>query len=102
MEINWAYIFHAPETDPAKDRLVIRRAGCVSTLGGVPDQAAAIKVAQELVNSGAKSIEVCGYFGPLGAAEIFKAVQGKVAIGCVMFGGESVANAYKAFFPPGA
>ena len=101
MEYNWGYIFHAPDTDPAKDRLVIHRAGCRSTLVGVPDQASAIKVAVELANSGAKSIEVCGYFGPLGAAEIFKAVQGKVAIGCVMFGGESVQNAYRAFFPPG-
>jgi len=48
MEINWSYIFHAPETNPAKDRLVIDRAGCRSTLVGVPDMAAALKVAQEL------------------------------------------------------
>ena len=102
MEINWSYIFHAPETNPAKDRLVIDRAGCRSTLVGVPDMAAALKVAQELVNAGTKSIEVCGYFGPHGAMEIFKAVQGKVAVGCVMFGSESVANVYKAFMPPGS
>jgi len=96
---SWAYIFHAPETDPAKDRLVIDRAGCRSTIVGVPDHASALKVAVELANSGVKSIELCGYFGPSGAAEVLKAVQGKVAVAPVMFGGESVLNAAKAFFP---
>ena len=102
MEFNWAYIFHAPQTDPVKDRVVIDRAGCRCTLVPVTDVATAAKVAAELVNSGVKSIEVCGFFGPLGAAEIFKATQGKVAIGSVMFGSESVLNVYKAFFPPGS
>jgi hypothetical protein len=99
MSYNWAYIFHAPQTDPAKDRLVIDRAGCKSTIVGVPDHAAAVKVAVELASAGAKSIELCGFFGPVAAAEIHKATEGRVALGVVMFGAESVPNVMKAFFP---
>lgn len=99
MSYNWAYIFHAPETNPAKDRLVIDRAGCKSTIVGVPDHATAVKVAVELANDGAKSIELCGFFGPVAAAEIHKALEGKVALGVVMFGAESIPMVMKAFFP---
>ena len=100
MSYNWAYIFHAPQSDPTKDRFVIDRAGCKSTIVAVPDNATATKVAVELAKAGAKSIELCGFFGPLAAAEIYKAVEGKVALGVVMFGAESVANVMKAFFEP--
>jgi hypothetical protein len=97
MTYSWAYIFHAPEADPSKDRFVIDRAGCKSTLVAVPDSAAAARVAVELMESGVKSIELCGYFGPIGAVEVLRAVEGKVAIGTVMFGSESIANVMKAF-----
>lgn len=97
MNYSWAYIFHAPESDPAKDRFVIDRAGCKCTLVAVPDNAAAARVAVQLMKSGAKSIELCGYFGPMGAVEVLRAVEGKVAVGTVMFGSESIANVMKAF-----
>jgi hypothetical protein len=99
MEFNGACVFHAQETDPAKDRFVIHRAGYKSTLDAVPDHASAIKAVVELANSGVKSIELCSYFGPMTAAKIFNAVGGKVAVAPVMFGGEYVLNAVRAFAP---
>jgi hypothetical protein len=97
MNYSWAYIFHAPDADPDTDRFVIDRAGCKSTIVAVSDSAAAARVAVELVKSGVKAIELCGYFGPKGAVEVLRAVDGKVAVGTVMFGSESVANVLKAF-----
>src|SRR5262245_35462170 len=96
MTYSWAYIFHAPAADPAKDRFVIDRAGCKATIIAVPDNAAAAREAVELMKSGVKSIELCGYFGPTGAVEVLRAVDGKVAVGAVMFGSESIANVMKA------
>jgi hypothetical protein len=100
MSATWAYIFHAPEADPAKDRFVIDRGGVRAILVAVPNHAAATSVASELVKKeGAVSIEVCGYFGPLEAAKIHGALEGKVPVGPVMFGAESVLGVVKAFFP---
>jgi Family of unknown function (DUF6506) len=100
MSVSWAYIFHAPEADPAKDRFVIDRAGIRSILVAVPNHAAASKVAIDLVQKdGVKSIELCGYFGMVEAAKIFNALEGKVAVGPVMFGAESVLGVAAAFFP---
>jgi hypothetical protein len=100
MEISWGYIFHAPQADPAKDRFVLDRAGCKATLVAVPDQDTAVRVAKEMVQSGIKSIEVCGMFGVTGAARIFEALEGRAAVGGVTFGSESIAKVMEAFFPP--
>ena len=97
--ISWAYIFHAPESDPAKDRFVIERAGARATLVAVPNLPAAEKVAKELVASGVKSIELCGHFGVFGVGSIITAIEGKAAVGGVTFAAESVMKVVEAFMP---
>ena len=100
MTSNWAYIYGQPGADPVADRFVIERDGQRTTLVPVPDESAAPQVAVQLVNDGAELIELCGGFPITVAARIVEAVGGRVPIGRVTFGVESVtgAAAYKARF----
>ena len=65
---HWAFIFDGPDLDPKKDRTVIDRGGIRTVLVGVPSVSVAAKTAVELVEEGAQFIELCGGFGPGGAA----------------------------------
>jgi hypothetical protein len=99
MDVNWAYIFQSPKSNPATDRLVIHREGVRSTLVAVPDTDAAERVAVELVQSGVKAIELCGMFGVAAAAKILQAIEGKAAVGCVTFASDSTMKMIEAFVP---
>jgi Family of unknown function (DUF6506) len=60
---NWAYIYLGMgEEDPAVDRAVIERGGLRTTMVAVPEKSAAVQAAVELVDGGARSIELCGAF----------------------------------------
>lgn len=100
MVSSWAYIYGQPGADPAADRFVIERDGQRTTLVPVADESAAAGVAVELVDEGVELIELCGGFGLAEAARVVEAVGGRVPVGHVNFGLESVAGAaaYKARF----
>ena len=67
----------------------------------VPEVAAAVRVAVELVERGAQSIELCGAFGPAVTAQVIEAVGDRVPVGSVSYGAESV-HALAALFPRSA
>lgn len=93
MTISWAFIFEAPETDPRIDRLVIERGGVRSVVVAVPEPAAAVPVAVELVEAGAQFIELCGGFEPEWAGQVIAAIGGRVPVGTVGYaGGASIAK----------
>jgi len=56
----------------------------------VPAPEAAVKVAIELVDAGAQLIELCGALGPIWAAAVIVATEGRVPVGFVAFGAESI------------
>lgn len=100
MTAHWAYLYEQPGADPVSDRFVIERAGQRTTLVPVPEETAAVAVAIELVDAGVQLIEVCGGFPITAAAQVIEAVGGRVPVGRVSFGAESItgAAAYKAQF----
>jgi 2-keto-3-deoxy-6-phosphogluconate aldolase len=100
MAISWAYIYGHPGADPEADRFVIEHDGQRTTLVPVPDEAEAVEVALALIDEGVELIELCGGFGLTEAARVVEAVSGRVPVGHVNFGLESVggAAAYKARF----
>lgn len=100
MTASWAYIYGQPGADPVADRFVIDRAGQRTTLVPVPDESAAAGVAVGLVDEGVQLIELCGGFTVQDAARVVEAVDGRVPVGHVTFGLESVTAAaeYKAQF----
>lgn len=98
--ISWAFIFEAPETDPTIDRMVIERAGLRTMIVAVPEQAAAVQLAVDLVEGGAQFIELCGGFEPAWTGKIIEATGGRVPVGCVGYsGGESIARLAGIFAP---
>lgn len=97
---NWAFIYLGVGTeDPAVDRAVIERGGLRTTIVAVPEKSAVVQVAVELVDGGAQSIELCGAFGPVWAARVIEAIGGRVPIGSVSYGMESVPSLAALFAP---
>ncbi|WP_283136612.1 DUF6506 family protein [Rhizohabitans arisaemae] len=83
--------------------LVRADAGGRTTIIGVPDPETAAKTALDLIADGVGRIELCGAFGPAAAAAVYRAVDGAVPVGLVLFGLESLTGvaAYKARFEAG-
>lgn len=96
---TWGFIYlGAGSEDPAVDRAVIERGGLTTTIVAVPTREAAVDAAVELVDAGAQSIELCGAFGPVWTARVIEATGGRVPVGAVAYGEESV-HALAALFP---
>jgi hypothetical protein len=85
LALKAAFIFLAPEADPAAHQAQVVTPGVELTVVGVPDYARAEQVARTLVDEGIAAIELCGGFGHEGTARIVQAVQGKAAVGVVRF-----------------
>lgn len=96
--VSWAFIFEAPETNPATDRFVIDRGGQRNTIVAVAEQADAVQLAVELVKDGVQFIELCGGFEPIWVGKIIEATGGEIPVGNVGFsGGASVARMVQIF-----
>ena len=96
---NWAFIYLGEgNEDPAVDRAVITTGGLTTTIVAVPDGATAARLAKELVDDGAQSIELCGGLVPAVVADVVAAIGGKVPVGGVTYGVESI-HALAALFP---
>lgn len=65
----------------------------------VPDQSTAEQVTVELVDGGIQFIKLCGIFGSVGTAKAIEATNGRVPVGSVAFGAESI-NALAALRVP--
>ena len=70
---NWGFIYLGGGTeDPMADRAVIETGGLRTTIVAVPERSAAAKVAVELVEGGAQTIEICGAFGAATVAQVIE------------------------------
>ncbi|WFS63334.1 DUF6506 family protein [Pseudodesulfovibrio thermohalotolerans] len=79
-----AFIFVAPNADPARDRNWVRTEAVELLAVAVKDYAQAETVARDLVErEGIAAIELCGGFGTAGTARIAAAVN--VPVGAVRF-----------------
>lgn len=64
---------------------------------GVNSLERAESAALDLVEDGVQLIELCGWFGPKGAARIIEAVGDKVPVGFVGHGPDSIETMYDLF-----
>lgn len=97
---NLVMIYELPGADPATTRHTYRHANGAVTVVAVPDADAAADVAEELVDTGADRVELCGGMGPLAAKPVIDAVGDRVPVSTVLFGFESLPSvaAYRARF----
>jgi hypothetical protein len=68
MTLKAAFIFIAPEADPAQHQALVKTPEVEVTTLAVTSYAQAEQVAQELVAAGIVAIELCGGFGAEGVA----------------------------------
>lgn len=87
MALKAAFIFLAPEVDPAVHRSQVITPAVELAVVAAQNYAQAEQVAQDLAAQGIVAIELCGGFGHEGTARIVKAVQGKAVVGVVRFDG---------------
>lgn len=87
MTLKAAFIFLAPEVDPALHRCQVMTPAVDLTVVAARDYAQAESVARALIEEGITAIELCGGFGHEGTARIVNAVHGKAVVGVVRFDG---------------
>ena len=85
MSLKAAFIFLAPNSDPAIHQADIQTPEVTLVVRGVSNYREAAQVAQQLQAEGIQAIELCGGFGHKGTAQIIEAVSGKIPVGTVRF-----------------
>lgn len=85
MSLKAAFMFIAPDAEPAEHRAVIDTPLVQLSVVGVKDYEAAIQTVQSLVEDGITAIELCAGFGIEGSAAVKRAIKGKAVVGTVHF-----------------
>jgi hypothetical protein len=96
---DFALIVFGPDYDPKTHTKTLQSDLLKTRLVGVDSLDSAETVAKELVSDGVQLIELCGWFGPKGAARIIEAVGDQVPVGFVTSGPDSIDLMYKLFAP---
>lgn len=87
---KFGFIVTGEGLDPATHRMEMRSASFTMVAVGVADAAGAPSVARAMVAEGIELIELCGGFGPLGTADVLRAIDRAVPVGAVGYGPESI------------
>lgn len=85
MALKAAFLFVAPNVDPAVHRQTVITPQVELTAVAVNNYAQAVEVCRQLVDEGIVAIELCGGFGHVGTAHIAEAVGDRAAVGVVRF-----------------
>ena len=94
---DFAFIVFGPDYNPDDHSQTLQSDSLKTRVIGVNSLDIAEKVAKELVSDGVQLIELCGWFGPKGAARIIDAVGDRVPVGFVTSGPDSYDLMYKLF-----
>jgi hypothetical protein len=94
---KWGFIYTLGDTSAAVRTDTIGSAACTLVCVGVPSIATAPDAARELVAQGVQLIELCGAFSGPGLAAVTSAVDGRVPVGAVFYGGEAAAGLHQLF-----
>ena len=93
---DFAFIVFGPDYS-SESTAIIQSDSLKTRIVGVDSLERAELAAIELVEDGVQLIELCGWFGPKGAARIIEAVGDRVPVGFVGHGPDSVETLYKLF-----
>ena len=94
---DFAFIVFGPDYKPDTHTTMLESDTLTTRLIGVNSLENAEAVAKELVSAGVQLIELCGWFGPKGAARIIEVVGDEVPVGFVTPGPDSIDLMYKLF-----
>ena len=85
MPLKAAFLFIAPDCDPAQHRAVIDSPAVQLSVVGVKNYADAQQAAARLVQDGVAAIELCAGFGSEGVALVAQAAGDRAIVGAVRF-----------------
>ena len=94
---DFAFIVFGPDYNPDTHTEILQSEALKTRVVGVNSLEMAETMAKELVADGVQLIELCGWFGPKGAARILEAVGDQVAVGFVTSGPDSYNHMYELF-----
>lgn len=75
---------------------MVETAECLTVLIGVPNVDVGVQVAAAL-DDDVQLVELCGGFGPVGTARVIEALKGRVPVGSVAYGAESIDGVHAIF-----
>lgn len=90
MLMDKVVIFEAPGADPARDRILRESSAGRLTIVAIGYVEQAEAVVRDLVDAGAKLVELCGGFSPTWRTRISDAVGGRAQVSSVAYGIESL------------
>ena len=91
------FIVTGKDLDPAQHRMVMRSPAFEMIAVGVTRAEQGVAVAKQLVDEGVQLLELCGGFGPVWTGKIIEAIGGKIPVGSVGYGPESIDAMYALF-----
>lgn len=94
---KFGFIVTGAGLDASTSRTVMRSERFEMIAVGVAKPEDGIGVAQELVAEGIQLLELCGGFGPVWTGKIVEAIKGKIPVGSVGYGPESIDAMYALF-----
>jgi len=94
---DFAFIVFGPDYTADTHTETLQSEALKTRVVGVNSLEMAEMTAKELVADGVQLIELCGWFGPKGAACIIEAVGDQVAVGFVTSGPDSYNHMYELF-----
>ena len=94
---KFGFIVTGAGYDPAHHRIVMASHAMEMIAVGVSRPEQGVAVALELVEQGIELLELCGGFGPLGTAPILEAIGGRIPVGSVAYGPESIDGMHALF-----
>ena len=95
---KWGFIYTLGDTNATEPRTdTVGSPGCVLVCVGVPHVADAPEAAKKLLAEGVQLIELCGAFAGSGLAAVIAAVENRVPVGAVFYGGEASTGLHRLF-----
>jgi hypothetical protein len=87
---KFGFIVTGKGLDPHQHRVEMKSSAFTMIAIGVAAPEQAVEVARELAAQGIQLLELCGGFGPLGAAKVIEALGNRIPVGSVAYGPESI------------
>lgn len=94
---KFGFIVTGKGLSPDLHRSVMSSASFEMIAIGVSDASEGPRVARALLDEGVQLIELCGGFGAIWTARVIEAVEGKIPVGSVAYGPESIDGMYELF-----
>ncbi len=94
---RFGFIVKGAGYEPAEHRVTLASPAITTVMVGVSTPEQAVPVARAMVADGVQLIELCGGFGPIWTAKVIAAIEGKIPVGSVAYGPESIDQMYALF-----